>query len=309
VTILFFSEQQDLALELVSEAKRLSSGNQDKVIGVVPDRETAEKAIKLGADKVCVLPKIAGVPLASCSEALVKVIKDENPKLILVGGTRTGKEIAACAAAILDIGCVSDVQEIKQENENFSFRRMMYGGLATAWLESRGSAIIATVPPYTFEQGVMEERTGEITDFPQYGSDRIKVVEVREKGEDSVNIKDAKLVVGVGRGWASQDDLKLAFQLAEALKGEVGCSRPVAEDLHWLPEERYIGISGQVIKPNLYLATGISGQVQHISGIRDAKVIFAIDKNENAPIFQMADYYIVGDLYQIIPALLKELGR
>jgi len=134
---------------------------------------------------------------------------------------------------------------------------------------------------------------------------KVKVVERRPKPKETVNIKDAPLVVGVGRGFSEASDVKLAEELAQAMGGEVGCSRPIAEDLHWLPEDRYIGISGQVIKPEVYLAAGISGQVQHVYGIRDAKTIVVVDKNENAPIFQVADYYIVGDLKEVLPALTK----
>jgi electron transfer flavoprotein alpha subunit len=104
-----------------------------------------------------------------------------------------------------------------------------------------------------------------------------------------------------------KEDIDLARQLAQALGGEVGCSRPIAEELQWLPEEVYIGISGKKVKPALYLGIGVSGQVQHITGIRDSKVIFAINKDENAPIFEAADYGIVGDLYSVVPMLIDEL--
>ena len=114
-------------------------------------------------------------------------------------------------------------------------------------------------------------------------------------------------VVCVGRGLDKQEDIDLARQLAQVLGGEVGCSRPIAEELQWLPEEVYIGISGKKVKPALYLGIGVSGQVQHITGIRDSKVIFAVNKDENAPIFEAADYGIVGDLYSVVPMLIDEL--
>ena len=138
--------------------------------------------------------------------------------------------------------------------------------------------------------GKKDSSSPEISELTLPVESKVKVIERRPKAQESVNINDAQVVVGVGRGFSQESELQIAEDLAQALNGVVACSRPIAEDLHWLPEDRYIGISGQVIKPNLYLAAGISGQVQHVYGIRDAKTIVAIDKNENAPIFQVADY-------------------
>jgi electron transfer flavoprotein alpha subunit len=104
-----------------------------------------------------------------------------------------------------------------------------------------------------------------------------------------------------------KEDIGLVKELADVLGGEVACSRPIAEELHWLPEEVYLGISGKKVKPDLYVGVGISGQIQHVTGIRDSKVIFAINRDENAPIFEAADYGIVGDLYQVVPKLVEEL--
>jgi electron transfer flavoprotein alpha subunit len=123
----------------------------------------------------------------------------------------------------------------------------------------------------------------------------------------AVDITEAKIIVCVGRGVEKKEDVELARELAQVLGGEVACSRPVAEELRWLPEEVYLGISGKKVKPDLYVGVGVSGQIQHVTGIRDSKVIFAINKDENAPIFEAADYGIVGDLYQVVPKLIQEL--
>jgi electron transfer flavoprotein alpha subunit len=123
----------------------------------------------------------------------------------------------------------------------------------------------------------------------------------------SVDITEAKIIVCAGRGIAKQEDMTLANELAEAVGGEVGCSRPVAEELHWLPEEVYLGISGKKVKPDLYIGVGVSGQVQHVTGIRDSKIILSINQDENAPIFEAADYGIVGNLYEVVPKLIQEL--
>jgi electron transfer flavoprotein alpha subunit len=124
---------------------------------------------------------------------------------------------------------------------------------------------------------------------------------------EGVDITEAKVVVCVGRGVEKQEDIVLAKELAQVIGGEVGCSRPVAEDLRWMPEDLYLGISGKKVKPDLYVGVGVAGQIQHISGIRDSKVIVGINRDENAPIFEAADYGIVGDLYDVVPKLIKEL--
>jgi electron transfer flavoprotein alpha subunit len=123
----------------------------------------------------------------------------------------------------------------------------------------------------------------------------------------SVDLPSAPVVVGVGRGLKTKTDLSLIEQLATALGAEVGCSRPLAEGLDWMPKERYIGISGQRISPRLYMAVGISGQLQHMFGVRDAEVIVAVNSDADAPIFSECDYGLVGDLYRIVPALVAAL--
>ena len=124
-----------------------------------------------------------------------------------------------------------------------------------------------------------------------------------------MNLAAAKVVVGVGRGLEREENLSLARDLAAAIGGEVGCSRPVAEGEKWMPRETYIGVSGVMIKPELYIACGISGQVQHMAGVNQSRVIVAINKDKSAPIFKQCDYGIVGDLSVVLPALTKKFGQ
>jgi len=134
-----------------------------------------------------------------------------------------------------------------------------------------------------------------------------KVTAQRANAEASVDLGSAKRIVCVGRGFKAQDDLGLARALAAALEAEVACSRPLAEGVGWMPKESYVGVSGQSVKPDLYVALGISGQLQHMAGAQDAKVIVAVNSDEHAPIFASADYGIVGDLYEVVPALTAAL--
>lgn len=138
---------------------------------------------------------------------------------------------------------------------------------------------------------------------------RLKVVELKPKPAATVDIEAAEVLVTVGRGVARKEDLALVEALAAALGGEVGCTRPLSHDLHWLLESRMVGISGKRASPRLNVALGLSGQIQHSVGIMGAKLIVAVNKDKSAPIFQLADYGVVGDLYEVVPALLEELGK
>lgn len=136
---------------------------------------------------------------------------------------------------------------------------------------------------------------------------RTKIIERQKKSLGQANIEDAERIVGVGRGIVKKEDLALIAELARHIRAEIGCTRPLAADFGWLTEDRIIGLSGKKSKPKFYLALGVSGQIQHTVGIRDAKVIAAIDKNKDAPIFRMTDYGIVGDLYEYVPLIIKRL--
>jgi electron transfer flavoprotein alpha subunit len=163
----------------------------------------------------------------------------------------------------------------------------------------------ATVAPGRFPapqpSGTIEVRRLDV------GARGPEVLGVEPKRREGVDISSADIVVGVGRGFRSKEDLSLAFRLAELLGAAVGCSRPIAADYGWLPEDRWIGISAKKIRPKLYVALGISGAPQHMAGAMDSKLIAAVNKDKNAPIFQYADYGVIGDLYQVVPALIRRL--
>jgi len=136
---------------------------------------------------------------------------------------------------------------------------------------------------------------------------KTKLVEMREKQKGTVDLKGAKLIVAAGRGVKKKEDLAIVSELAAALEGAVGCSRPLSADMGWLPEEHHIGLTGVTVHPDLYIAVGISGQLQHVAGIKDSKVIAAVNTDKSAPMFEASDYGIVGDLYAVLPAMLREI--
>jgi len=166
----------------------------------------------------------------------------------------------------------------------------------------------------TLQSGIVEPRknphNGETEKLSIEVKPMTQTLEVRRKSETSAaRLEEAERIVAVGRGLQRKEDLELIRELAEVLHAAIGGSRPLAADLGWLSDDQWIGLSGHKVKPKLYVAIGISGQIQHIAGMRDAKVVVAINKDPNAPMAANSDYYVVGDLYTIVPELIKQLKQ
>lgn len=296
------SDTPEYAYELLSKVAKV--GEQVTVF-VNGDQKVAEECFRYGANTVKLLPIQANTTWEQYSKVIVNEGRDVLPDLIVVAATRRGKTVAALLAGYLDIPCVTESKGIEIEGNKVSFSRTIFGGLAEKELEVVDKPVVVSITPGTFAKEKADNPTnGEVAILELIGEDNVAVIERKDREVSSVNLNEADIVVGVGRGFGKKENLKYAEELARILGGEIGCSRPVTEDYRWFPEERYIGISGAVIKPNLYIAAGISGQIQHVYGVREAKTIVAIDKNENAPIFKVADYYIVGDLQEVLPELI-----
>jgi electron transfer flavoprotein alpha subunit len=295
----------ETAFELLSKARQFGTQITAYLAG---DQETAVQALSYGADVVKLMKLPSHTVWEQYSALLAQEAQAVQPELILVNASSRGKDLAAQLAAKLDCPCCSECKKLEQADGNLAMQRIVYGGLANKEIESHVFPFVLTVSAGTFQKDEPEEgRSGEVTSLALPEQSPIQLLERKPKAASTVNLKEASVVVGVGRGVADPKMLESAGELAKLLGGELGCTRPLAEDLKWLPEERYIGISGQQIKPQLYLGAGVSGQIQHVYGIRDSKVIAAINNNENAPIFQVSDYYIVGNLEEVIPALMTAL--
>ena len=185
--------------------------------------------------------------------------------------------------------------------------RYALGGNTVAEERIQTPVKVFAVMPKTFEVGEPQAGAGEVVKPAlSLSPSAVKVVERRAREGQAVNLDAAPRIVGVGRGFGKREDLELAVALAAALEAEVGCTKSLA-DFEWLPEERIIGLSGAKTKPDFYIALGISGQIQHTVGISQSKLIAAVNKDKEAPIFQLADYGIVGDLFQVVPALVEKL--
>ena len=233
---------------------------------------------------------------------IVGKLVDEGAKLIVGWPTRNNRDIFSRVAGARDLPLATDVVEVELGDTEVVYKRGILSERATAKEAIPYPALVLVNPkvlePYKPEgQGQVEEAT-----LPEA---KTRIVGVERKQLSGINLEDAEIIVGVGRGFKKKEDLKLAFELAELLGAQVGATRPIAADYKWLPEDAWIGISGKRVAPKLYIAIGISGAPQHMAGVMNAKVIVAINKDKTAPVFKQADYGVVADLYQFLPVLIK----
>lgn len=302
-----YSENATLAKELLTLAKNLAAQAQLSVSAITLDEELAKELTTLGATKVITL-KGNSAWSEAYEQAIAETLKTEEASVVLIGGTVSGKYTAAKAAARLDAGLATDATKVTLEGSELVIERVIYGGLAIS-TEAIAFPAFVTIPPRSYDISADTSGNGEVTIKEVTIDPKVTIVATDKIERQGVDIGKADKVVGVGRGVGNQEDLPLIQELAETLGAEVGCSRPIAENAKWFPIDRYIGISGKIVKGSLYVGVGVSGQIQHVSGIRDAKTIVAINSDENAPIFAAADYGIVGNYAEIVPALTAAIKK
>lgn len=311
----------DVALEVLSKGRELADQLNTKLCAISCGGEASGKAseyIAHGADKVFTLrdPHLDRFHVESYTEAMTRLIEEEKPRIVLMGATKRGKELAPRVAQRLGVGCETECLDLRVEDGGLVIERLIFGGKAISTEAFQVEPQIATIPPKRFEKLDRDEsRRGDVVEFTvEVGEPKLRLLETREREVGKVKIEDAEVIVSVGRGFKKKEDIKLAEELADVLGGVcIGCSRPIAADLKWLSEDHWVGLSGHKVRPKLYIALGISGQVQHLAGMRDSNVIVAINRDPDAPIFKAADYGINDDLYSVVPELTnafkKLLGR
>ena len=305
-----FAEKPALLAELLGGAQTLAQTSQGKVVAVVlGPREAVDQAASCGAQVVLWLGELKeGQLVDDIVPTLAEAMEQDHPYALLVGATRRGRAIAGRLSAHFNVTALTDVLEFMPEDGQLAARHLIFGGGAVRVDRALAEPVIATVGPGTFEPRPVQAGAPEVIEVPWIEPVvRAKLRERKTRPVAAVNLSAAKRVVCAGRGLAQQEDLSLINDLAKLLGAEVACSRPLAEGLDWLPRERYIGISGATVRPDLYLGVGVSGQVQHMIGMSDSRIVVAINKDQGAPLVKQADYAILDDLYNVVPALIKAL--
>jgi electron transfer flavoprotein alpha subunit len=320
--ILVFAEVRDGVFkpgnrELVSAATKLSSGTGGGVdIAVLGHDATdaVEAAKTLASGKVYsvnspVLEKYSTQGFASGLEA---VLKEADPAVVLFAATAMGKDISARVAARVGASLATDCTEIDIDGDVLKIKRPVYSGKVYAEVVTTGGGMkMASIRPNIFPPAQETGGTADIVDVElPIGLDEIgaMVKEIAGGASGRKDVTEAEIIVSGGRALKSEENFKILEDLADVIGASVGASR-AAVDAGYAPHSRQVGQTGKVVNPKLYFAIGISGAIQHLVGMRTSKVIVAINKDENAPIFQHADYGIVGDLFEVVPLLTEEFKK
>ena len=289
--------------ELCTGAKTMA----DTVHAVLfADQAAAQDAAACGADTLYVCPISEHTP-DDYTAPIAQLIQKNPTALVWVNNSIRGRCFAGKLGALLSTAVLTNVADLCAQGESLTYQRMVYGGTAQRTEAFTTPYGVITLGSGAFE-AAPEAATAPIQLLEPQPECGLKRVAVQEKREGGTNLAAAKRIVDIGRGLAKEEDLEICRKLASLLDAEVGCSRPVAENNKWLPKSVYMGVTGVQVKPDLCFVLGVSGQVQHIAGINKSKIIVAINKDKEAPIFKNADFGLVGDMYKILPALLEKLS-
>lgn len=308
--ILIYSDKSNLALELLNAARLIAASTNLKIAAVsINNDDIAADLAAAGAETYRINdPALFLADTAATASALQQAALKLDADTILLSSNRRGKELAGRLAQLLQAGCLTDVKNLQTNNGSMECTRNVLGGATVATQIITSDKKVIALSPKAFP-AADNKAGGSINDIVvDIKPSGIKLIETRAKAGDSVDIEAAGVLVVVGQGVENQADLTIIENLAKSLGGVVACSKPVATDKKWLGEERIVGLSGKSCKPDLAFILGVSGQVQFTVGIRDARIIISINSDEKAYMNQIADYFMVADLKEIIPALDKALG-
>ena len=336
--VFVFAQQVDnqlgsIAFELLGKAKDLAADLDTDVTAVLIGSEVkglVDQLAEYGADKVIVVddPELKNYRTEPYAHALASVINEYKPEIVLVGATAIGRDLGPIVSARVSTGLTADCtvleigdfplkaipgQEDKQKHNQLLMTRPAFGGNTIATIACPDNRPqMATVRP-----GVMQKiepvagAKAEVIEFnPGFTPNEkyVEILDIVKEISDTVDIMDAKILVSGGRGVGSKENFQILQDLADVIGGTVSCSRAVVDN-GWMPKELQVGQTGKTVRPNVYFAIGISGAIQHTAGMEESDIIIAINKDETAPIFDVADYGIVGDLNKIVPKLTEELKK
>ena len=325
------NELSGIAIELLGKAKELAADLSTDVTAVLIGsgvKGLVDQLAEYGADKVIVVddPELKEYRTEPYAHALASVINEYKPEIVLVGATAIGRDLGPRVSArvatgltadctVLEIGDfpINPVPNQEQKHNQLLMTRPAFGGNTIATIACPDNRPqMATVRP-----GVMQKidpiagAKAEVIEYnPGFTPNNkyVEILDVVKELSDTVDIMDAKILVSGGRGVGSAENFKILQDLADVIGGTVSCSRAVVDN-GWLPKELQVGQTGKTVRPNVYFAIGISGAIQHTAGMEESDIIVAINKDETAPIFDVADYGIVGDLNKIVPKLTEELKK
>ena len=324
MNILLIAEQREgqwnkTSFETLAAAQQIAAETKGRLAAVVIGKGVAALAGELAANKLDEVLIVEHDLLASYTPdgytiALQQVIAQAKPDLVLLPHTYQVRDFAPMLAASLGKGMIGDCIGYRQESGKLIFVRQMFQGKTAADVVFDGPAPwFATFQAGAFRADLVAQGSAQAA-ITAMSVDlkpeqiRTKPLELFREAKQAVDLTQAPILVSVGRGIKAPENIPLAEKLAHLLGGELSASRPICDE-GWLPLDRQIGSSGQTVAPKLYLALGISGAIQHVVGMKGSRTIVAINKDQNAPIFEVADYGIVGDLFEIVPALIEELEK
>jgi electron transfer flavoprotein alpha subunit len=305
-TILVFSEKPALMAALLNKARQQADSLGWVVAAIALDVNGAPLG-DLGADVVYQCradernPEVVVAAITAAAELA-------QPGLCLIGATHLGMESAPRVAERLGCGYAAWASEfeIDPAAQSISAQCMLYTGTGVATYHFKPGLVILTAAQGVFEPGPVAKKTADIKNFElPVVTPKMTILEYKPKPAGGARLEEAHLVVDVGQGMKQRDDLQMAQTVADLLDGQLACSRPIASDRDWFPE--WLGLSGAKIKPELCLAVGVSGAIQHIIGIRDSRLIAAVNNDDNAAIFAQADYGVVADLYEFLPIFIDRI--
>ncbi|MFK2824565.1 electron transfer flavoprotein subunit alpha/FixB family protein [Bacillus sp. B190/17] len=304
---------RNVSFEAIAAGKKVAQGGE--VIGVLIGQSVsglAEQLIHYGADRAVTVEdeKLSQYTSDGFSQALLAVVNQENPEGILFGHTALGKDLSPKVASRLGAGLISDATAVEEEGDSIVFTRPIYSGKAFEKKKVSAGLIMASIRPNNIAPLEKDQsRSGNVSSVSADIKDiRTIIQEVVRKTEKGVDLSEAKVIVAGGRGVKSADGFKPLQELAHVLGGAVGASRGAC-DADYCDYSLQIGQTGKVVTPDLYIACGISGAIQHLAGMSNSKVIVAINKDPEASIFNVADYGIVGDLFEVVPMLTEEFKK
>ncbi len=302
-----------ITFELLGGARQAANDTSGEVIAVLSGHEIKEIASTLrAADRILVIddPRLAGFSPEPYLAVLEHVVKTETPRVVLLGSTSVGLDLASHLAARLETACINGCCAIKANEGQLEIDCQMFAGKMMSNVSVDKTPAILTVMPGRFHKSETDGKA-QVEDIPcpvslEGGAITFNEMILPDAGD--IDITQSDVLIAVGRGIQGEENLEVAEELANALGGVLCASRPVV-DQSWLPTTRQVGKSGMTVKPKLYIALGVSGAPEHIEGMKDSGLIIAINTDTNAPIFDTADYGVVADLLDVVPSLTEALSE